>query len=59
MCSLQQEVLNLSWKVVEGLHAGSGLNKQRAACIVLTNPGLEDPVAHRYLVLAPLYIASL
>lgn len=35
---------------VERLHTGAGLNKQRAVCILLENPCLEDPMAHRHVL---------
>ena len=51
VCRWQSRLLEMSERVVDRLHTGSGLNKQRAVCILLENPGLEDPQAHRYVPL--------
>ena len=48
-CSWQSLVLEMSAALVDGLQTGSGLNKQRAVVILLDNPTLEDPEAHRCL----------
>lgn len=43
--------MQLSTELVEVLDGGLGTNRQRAVCILLSNPNLEDPMAHRCLPL--------